>query len=148
MESATRVADLAEQLGADEVGRRYIARLASTVFSASVRNEVGEGSGDQLDEAVYQAVWLGEESDGRPLPVELRWDVTMATLRACPDDDGLLWCLGDGPFDHMLNVPELRRRLSTGRGADLYVDRLVGAMQRTLPGEGVTDGWWFDGGSV
>jgi hypothetical protein len=117
VDSGTDVADLVEQLGAAEVGRRYIARLAASVSPAD-EGHGGDLVNDQaLDDRTYQAIWLGEDEHGRPLPTDLRWEVTIAALHACADDDALLWSLGDGPFDHMLNVAELRRRLDAERPA-------------------------------
>ena len=82
---------------------------------------------------------------GRPLISDVWWELALAALRACPPDDSLLWCLGDGPFDNMRENPEIDERLLDGRSTDPDIDRLFAAMRRELPSEGVTTGFWFTG---
>jgi hypothetical protein len=90
----TRRRDLIAELGVVEIGRRYVAR---------------DGEWDDLALAVFD----GTDERGEELPLELWWDITMAALEACPDDDGSLWLLGDGPFDRMRAPPGVNERLLT-----------------------------------
>jgi len=108
-----------------EVGRRYVTR---------------DGQWDELAVTVFG----GEDEDGHELPLELWWDILMAAIEACPDDDGSFWLLGDGTFDHMRIKPGVNQRLLEERTRNPKVARLFDAMQRELPKEGVTAGFWFE----
>ena len=101
---------------------------------------------DDPDEWIVDAVWFGQdlvENHMAMLPLSLRWDLAIAALEACPDDDGDLWCLGDGPFDQLAAEPGIIERFYVEREARPKLRRLFEAMRRELPSEGVTDGWWF-----
>ncbi len=83
-----------EAMGVDEIGRRYLAAL--------------QAPDDDPDEWIVDAVWFGQdlvENDMAMLPLSLRWELAIAALEACPDDDGDLWCLGDAPFDQLAAEP-------------------------------------------
>lgn len=43
------------------------------------------------------------------MPLDLRWNLVMAALEGCPDDE--LWLLGDGPFDHLVGYFRVAERL-------------------------------------
>ncbi|MGB8862318.1 MAG: hypothetical protein WCC60_23890 [Ilumatobacteraceae bacterium] len=127
------VAARVDAIGADEVGRRYLHALAAP--------------SDDPDNWIVDAVWFGNDlrENGRAeLPLGLRWDLAMATLEACPDNDGDLWLLGDGPFDQLAAEPGMIKRFHAERETRPKLLRLFEAMRRELPSEGVTDGWWFD----
>lgn len=133
MDGADSVAARVEALGTDEIGRRYLGALRSPR--------------DHEDRWIVDAVWFGYDLDerrGQELPLELRWELVMAALEACPDDDGDLWCLGDGPFGHLAAEPGIVARLYDERERRPKLRRLFEAMRRELPNEGVTDGWWFE----
>jgi hypothetical protein len=121
----TPTRDLIAELGVVEVGRRYVTR------------------GREWDELAL-AVFDGTDERGEELPLELWWDIMMAALEACPDDDGSLWLLGDGPFDHMRARPGVNERLLEERTRNPKAARLFEAMKRELPSEGVTTGFWFE----
>lgn len=126
---ATRV----EAMGVAEVGQRYLAAL--------------QAPDDDPDKWIVDAVWFGQdlyENHMAELPLSLRWDLALAALEACPDDDGDLWCLGDGPFDQLAAEPGMIKRIYRERDTRPKLRRLFEAMRRILPSEGVTSGWWFD----
>ena len=118
-----------EAMGVAEVGRRYLAALRAP--------------DDDPDKWILDAVWFGEDLEGA-LPLDLRWDLVFAALEACPDNDGDLWCLGDGPFDHLVAEPGTAERIYQERATRPKLQRLFEAMRRSLPSEGVTSGYWFD----
>jgi hypothetical protein len=120
----TSIRDLIAELGVDEVGRRYVE------------------PGREWDELTL-AVFDGTDERLEPLPLELWWEILMAALDHCPDDDGAFWLLGDGPFDHMRGIEGVDERLLEERIRNPRVARLFAAMQRELPSEGVTTGFWF-----
>lgn len=123
-----RLRQQVDDLGVDEVGRRYLGALAS------------HGKGP--DAWVVDSVWFGSAGDER-LPVSLRWELVLAALDAFPDDDRDLWCLGDGPFDHLAAERGMIERIYAEREHNPKLQRLFEAMRRELPKEGVHDGWWF-----
>jgi hypothetical protein len=95
------------RLGTAEVGRRYLAAVRSSA------------SADK-NSWIVDVVWFGRDENEVDLPVELRW----SALDACPDDDGDLWVLGDGPFDELAALPGMvlgrPRRPFSGRLLLLY----------------------------
>jgi len=124
------VAARIEALGADEVGRRYLPALRSP--------------NESEDAWVVDAVGFGQDLDGGDLPLDVRWELVMAAVEACPDDDDDLWCLGDGPFDELAAEPGMIERFYEERARRPKLRQLFLAMRRELPSEGVTNGWWFD----
>jgi hypothetical protein len=127
------VAARVEALGAEEIGRRY--------WPAYWASEAHE------DVWIVDAIWSGQDLPERgrqDLPLDLRWTLVMAALEACADDDDDLWCLGDGPFDHLAAEPGMMARIYEERERRPKLRRLFEAMRRELPSEGVTDGWWFE----
>jgi hypothetical protein len=117
-------------MGLPEVGRRYLRALSAP--------------SDGPDHWIVDAVWFGhdlDENGSADLPLGLRWDLAMAALDVCPDDD--LWLLGDGPFDQLAAEPGMIERLRAERAVRPKLLRLFEAMRRELPSEGVNDGWWF-----
>ncbi len=138
---------LIAELGIDEIGRRYIAELQ---YGLERIRHGADGDRDQAPEQVdgigpiiESAVWGGDDPAGGRLTTDVWWELAMAALRACPPDDSLLWCLGDGPFDNMRENPEIDARLLAARSQDPAIDRLFAAMRRELPSEDVTTGFWF-----
>jgi hypothetical protein len=134
IDGADSVAARVEALGADEVGRRYWL-LSRGGFAA------------HEDDWILDAIYSGEdltELDREPLDLELRWTLVMAALEACPDDDGELWRVGDGPFDILRIEPGMEARIHRERERHPKLRRLFEAMRRELPSEGVTDGFWFE----
>jgi hypothetical protein len=136
-----------ESLGADEVGRRYVAWLVDHL--AAHRRGERPVPDDELAEVIRAALWEGEDEEGQPLPVDLRWQLALAALSACPDDDVVLWCLGDGPFDIMgFEVDgegqRIYDRMRAERSSNAQLGRLSEAMRRALLDEGVTSGPWFE----
>lgn len=123
-----RLRERVEDVGVDEIGRRYLAALRAP---------------GRRNQWIVDAVWFGGTGE-EVLPVELRWELVMAALDACPDDDGELWCLGDGPFDHLAAEPGMVERIHAEREGNPKLRRLFEAMRRKLPEEGVEDGWWFE----
>ncbi len=143
-----RFEDVLAELGVDEIGKRYIEILERDLAIMREQDERGERAPEPdrspIDELITMTVWSGEDENGVPLPDELRWDVTMAALHHCPTDDGLLGCLGDGPFDHFVVRPGIKERLYAARDEDPKLQELFAVMRRELPSEGVTGGWWFE----
>ena len=126
--SATTMGRIAS-LGVGEVGRRYLAALRA---------------GDSMDTWwIVEAVWFGHDESGCALPTDLRWQLVMAALNACPEDDGDLWLLGDGPFDQLAENLSIVERFYAERERNPKLRRLFTAMRRELPTEGSTHGWWF-----
>jgi hypothetical protein len=115
---------LITEVGVEELARRYVA-------------------GEDESTEVMLAVVFGDDEHGDPLPMDLWWQIGIAALHACPDDDGALWSLGDGTFDHMRAHAGIDERLLAERRHDPKVARLFEAMRRQLPNEGVTEGFWF-----
>jgi hypothetical protein len=133
MDEADSVAARVEALGADEIGRRYWL--------------VPSGYGAHEDYWIVDAIYFGEdlhELGNKPLDLKLRWTLVMAALEACPDDDGELWRVGDGPFDVLRIEPGMAERIYRERERRPKLRRLFEAMRRELPTEGVTDGFWFE----
>jgi hypothetical protein len=135
--------EIVARLGLDEIGRRYIAMHQADIQAlrdAPDPRRVKRVRRSAEDEWINDAVWIGEDSDGSQLPTELRWQLVMAAFHACPiDDDGTLWFLGDGPFDHLATEPGITERVLALRETDPKVQRLFAAM-RAQPGTG---GWWL-----
>lgn len=117
-----------ENPGVHEVARRYVEQLVA---------------GSELD-AISLAIWSGDDDHGR-LPASLLWNVLIEIIHQCPDDDRLLWQIGDGPIDNNCIDSEIKRRLFLARDSDPKVLALFQAMRRMLPTMwDVHDGGWFD----
>jgi hypothetical protein len=141
--SGLRTVEVIQSLGVDEVGRRYVALLVADLDA--IRRGEREQRRSEAEHLIHDAVWIGEDESGQPLPVDWRWELVLSALAACPDDDGLLWCLGDGPFDHLRgDGHDIDDRMRLERSSNPKLQRLFEAMRRTLPAEGVTSGAWFD----
>lgn len=119
---------LIDSIGVDAAAQRYVVHM-SGVHDANL---------DLMD-----AFWSGDGAS-RLLPLELRWNLLLAAIHQCPDDDELLWRLGDGPVDNNAVDPEIRRRVFAARATDAKVQRLFEAMRRQLPiKDRITDGAWY-----
>ena len=65
-----------------------------------------------------------------------------------PDDDDVLWCIGDQPVAHLAAVRGFALRLHQARTTNPKVERLFGLMQdycRNVE-KSPDAGWWDDGG--
>jgi hypothetical protein len=146
-QSGLRTVDVIESLGVGQIGRWWVTRLVAHL-EAHGRGERPRPD-DEMDEVIRAALWEGDDEAGNPLPVDLRWQLVLAALAACPEDDRLLWCLGDGPFDNLgpevdSNGQQISERRKAERASNPKLRRLYEAMRRTLPAEGVTSGPWFE----
>jgi hypothetical protein len=118
-----------EAMGVDAAARRYVSYMSGA-------DEPGD---------LTAAIWSGDDEDGNKLPTEWLWNLSLAVIHHCPDDDEMLWRLGDGPIDNNCVDPEIGRRLFEVRDTDPKVMLLFLAMRRMLPSKwGVSDGPWFD----
>jgi hypothetical protein len=120
-------------MGVDEVGRRYLSALRAR--------------DDDPDAWIVDAVWFGhdlDESGSAELSLTLRWDLVMAVLDACPDDDDRSLVVGRWTVRSAGRRGGNDRALLSRAGHASEARRLFEAMRRELPSEGVTDGWWFN----
>jgi len=120
---ALSVRECIVQLGVAEVGVRY------------VNGDFGWGD-------LGLAVFTGEDELGVGLPSELWWDIAMAALDACPDDESVE-LLGEDIFDRMRARPGFADRLLDEGTRNSRVARLFAVMERALRSERVTSGFWF-----
>jgi hypothetical protein len=141
--SGLRTVEVIQSLGVDGVGRRYIALLVADL--EAIRRGERAPRRDETEDLIHDAVWIGEDELGQLLPITWRWELVLSALAACPDDDRLLWCLGDGPFDHLRgDGDDIDDRIRLERSSNPKLQRLSEAMRRTLPADGVTSGPWFE----
>ena len=118
-----------------EHGRAF-SRLARP--AAAIERDVDAEPPD--DDWVEGTVFLGEE-----LPDEVYFDVIVAAIDEAHGDDDVLWCIADGPVDHLVGRDlAMGERLRERRG-DPNGDRMFTTMQHYLRGIGYLDGsWWAD----
>jgi hypothetical protein len=87
-----------ESIGAEELGRRYarrtIAHLSAMYAAEDARFvEVAHDDDEWIDLAGF---------DGDQLTDEEFFRMILAALHAARDHRGALWCIADGPMDHLV----------------------------------------------
>ena len=130
-----------ESIGVEELGRRYarrtIARLDAIRAAGDVRFvEVVEGGDEWIDIAGL---------DGDQLTDEEYFRMIVAALDAARDHRGALWCIADGPMDHLVGRdPSFALRFHKARDADGAINAAFDAMHHDLDACGLAHGWWAD----
>ena len=124
----TSVRATIEEIGVQAAAQRYVQHMENRY---------------EWDDLI-DAFWSGDDETGQKLPSDLLWRMLLAAIHECPDDDEMLWRLGDGPIDNNSVDPEIREALFQARDRDPKVMRLFEAMRRQLPTKsGITEGSWF-----
>jgi len=116
--------------GVDWFGREYTRQL---------RRSLGLDYGRRDD-------WVSEVGfDGDGVPDDVYFDVILAAIDEASDDETLLWCIADGPVDHLVGRDWERwgPRFHSERSAP-SVDLMFRVMQESLRSEGHDCGWWDD----
>jgi hypothetical protein len=120
------------RLSVDEVGARYLPAFHAV--------------NDDSERWIVDAVWygLGSDADGGmvDLPVELHWELVLAALKASPDDDNSLWCIGHQPISQIASQPGMVERIRAERDRNPKMLRVFRLMQEYYDNMALSHGFW------
>ncbi|MGD9997745.1 MAG: hypothetical protein AB7R77_19135 [Ilumatobacteraceae bacterium] len=128
--------------GVEWVGREYARRVRDSLRKIGGKAEEGRepASGVLQGEWVTDIVFVGEN-----LPDETYFDVIIAAIDEADGDADVLWCIADGPVDHLVGRDLVMGERLRSRRDDPHVDLMFTTMQLYLRGIGHLDGsWWAD----
>jgi hypothetical protein len=128
--------------GVEWVGREYARRIRDRPRKIDAKAEGGRepASGVLDSEWVTDIVFVGEH-----LPDEVYFDVIVAAIDEADGDADALWCIADGPVDHLVGRDPVMGERLRGRRDDPNVDLMFLTVQLYLRGVGHLDGsWWAD----
>ena len=131
--STDDVLDRVRAVGPEWIGQEYVRGL---------RHELANPGSRTSSDWVSNLVFAGEG-----LPDDLYFEIILAAIDEAGTNDDLLWCLGDGPADHLVGRdPRWPRRFHQQRTHSEAVDRMFRVMQRYYAETLELDaGWWSDG---
>jgi hypothetical protein len=92
-------------------------------------------------------VWDGEDrGTGEAIDATLWLELVITAADSLVDDDEAVWCIGDGPADHLVGEhPEMGARLHDARASHPGVEAMFQAMLADYRNMGYPDaGWWSD----
>ena len=125
----------------EELGRRYGERLRDRLDAANAAHD-----GGVIADGLDSDSWIDEvEFNGEGLTDDEYFVVILAALDAVAGHRGALWCIGDGPMDHLVGRDDrLAQRFHAERGRE-SVAAAFRLMQEYLDGlDAGGRGWWGD----
>ena len=123
--------DRVRAVGPEWTGQEYVRRLREPLAKP------GSRTSSDLSDIVFA---------GEGLPDDLYFEIILAAIDEAGADEDLLWCLGDGPVDHLADRdPRWPRRFHQQRANSEAVDLMFRVMQRYYAVTLELDaGWWSD----
>ncbi len=128
-----------ESIGVEELGRRYarrtIAHLNAMYAAEDARFvEVAHDDDEWIDLAGF---------DGDQLTDEEYFRMILAALDTAREHSGALWCIADGPMDHLVGRDNsFALRFHRARHDHASIDAAFHAVHEDLDNCGLEHGWW------
>ena len=131
-----------ESIGVEQLGRRYASRLVTSLnemYAAEDARMVDRRPDDDID--VDRVCF-----DGDKLTDEEFFRMILSALDAAHPHEGALWCIADGPMDHLVGRDRtFKARFHEERGRRASVQAAFDAMRDELKAMGYYDhSWWSD----
>ncbi len=130
-----------ESIGAEELGRRYalrtIARLNEMYAAGDSRSvEFARDDDEWIDMAGF---------DGDQLTDDEFFRMIVAALDTAHDHRGAVWCIADGPMDHLVGREiSFALRFHQARQDHASINAAFDTVHEDLDTGGLEHGWWAD----
>ena len=127
-----------DSIGVEELGRRYALRTVTQLNAMYVAHaEVIEFAPEDRD-------WIDSVGfDGEQLTDDEFFRMILSALDAAADHRGALWCIADGPMDHLVGRDNsFALRFHQARRDHASVNAAFDAMHEDLDTCGLAHGWW------
>lgn len=130
-----------ESIGVEELGRRYALRTIEQLNAMSAAEDARSVEVAHDDDEWIDSAGFG----GDQLTDEEYFEMILAALDAARDHHGALWCIGDGPMDHLVGRDRsYALRFHQARPDSGSIAAAFDAMHDDLDSCGLEHGWWAD----